>query len=237
MQGRTEGNSEFRTPNSSASAAYTSAVTKSCPWCLEPLPVGQIPPECPRCGRELGEEAEPKALELRYARVEAAQSAAYRKLLSYGVPAVALIALVMPFVHIGALAVVPLLVAIHLVTVRVVLARDAQRLLRPMRRLLNRWLARFSFLWIGIPGYGAMTVPVLGVLMGVGTFALLTSIVHVSTAVSLERERAGKELARWEKLVPVVLAVVSIGLILLAIGLAVLFGWSVMAIVERMQAP
>jgi hypothetical protein len=34
-----------------------------------------------------------------------------------------------------------------------------------------------------------------------------------------------------------VLAVVSIGLILLAIGFAVLFGWSVMAIVARMQAP
>ena len=73
--------------------------------------------------------------------------------------------------------------------------------------------------------------------MGVGTFALLTSIVQVSTAVSLERERAGKELARWEKVVPIMLAVISIGLILLLIGFAVLFGWSVMAIVERMQAP
>ena len=207
-------------------------MTRSCPWCLEPLPVRQSPAECPYCGRELGEEAEPKALELRYARVEAAQSAAYRKLLTYGAPAVALIALVMPFVHIGALAVVPLLVAVHLVTVRVVVARDAQRLLRPMRRLLNRWLARFSFLWIGIPGYGAMTVPVLGVLAGVGTFALLTSIVHVSTAVSLDRERAGRELARWEKLVPVVLAVVTIGLILVAIGVALLLSWSVSSIMQ-----
>jgi hypothetical protein len=153
------------------------------------------------------------------------------------VPLAAVIALVMPFVHIGALAVVPLLLAVHLVTVRVLLVRDAQRLLRPVRRLLNRWLARFSFLWIGIPGYGAMTVPVVGVLVGVGTFALLTSIVQVSTAVSLERERAGKELARWEKVVPVVLAVISIGLILLAIAVAALFGWSVMAIMERMQVP
>lgn len=201
------------------------------------MPVRQTPAECSHCGRELGEEAEPKALELRYARVEAAQSAAYRKLLTYGAPVAAVIALVMPFVHIGALAVVPLLVAVHLVIVRVVLVRDAQRMLRPMRRLLNRWLARFSFLWIGIPGYGAMTVPVVGVVLGTGTFALLTSVVHVSTAVSLERERAGRELARWEKLVPVVLAVVSIGLILLFIGFAALFGWSVMAIVEKMQAP
>jgi hypothetical protein len=169
--------------------------------------------------------------------VEAAQSAAYRKVLTYGAPVAAVIALVMPFVHIGALAVVPLLVAVHLVTVRVVLARDAQRLLRPMRRLLNRWLARFSFLWIGIPGYGAMTVPVLGVLVGVGTFALLTSIVHVSTAVSLERERAGKELARWEKLVPVLLAVITIVLVLTAIGLALLLSWSVSSVMQWVWLP
>jgi hypothetical protein len=146
--------------------------------------------------------------------VEAAQAAAYRRLLVWGAPTVVVIAIAMPFAHIGALAIVPLLVAVHLVIVRVVLVRDAQRLLRPMRRLLNRWLARFSFLW-----------------------TLLTSIVNVSTAVSLERERSGKELARWEKLVPIVLAVISIGLILLAIGVAALFGWSVMAIMERMQAP
>jgi hypothetical protein len=169
--------------------------------------------------------------------VEAAQAAAYRRMLAWGAPIVAVIAIAMPFVHVGALAVVPLLLAVHLVIVRVVLVRDAQRLLRPIRRLLNRWLARFSFLWIGLPGYGAMTVPVVGVVLGAGTFALLTSVVHVSTAVSLDRERSGKELARWEKVVPIVLAVVSIGLILLAIGVAALFGWSVMAIMERMAAP
>ena len=212
-------------------------MTRSCPWCLEPLPVRQTPPECPHCGSTLGKEGEPKALELRFKKVEAAQSAAYRRLLAWGTPTAAAIAIVMPFVHIGALAVVPLLVAIHLVIVRVVLARDAQRLLRPMRRLLNRWLTRFSFLWIGLPGYGAMTVPLVGVVLGAGTFALLTSIVHVSTAVGLNRERTGQDLAPWEKLVPVVLAVISIGLILLVIGAAALFGWSALAIMEKMQAP
>ena len=132
----------------------------------------------------------------------------------------------------AAVAVVPLLAAIHLVMVRVMLVREAQHLLRPMRRLLNRWLTRFSFLWIGLPGYGAMTVPILGVVLGVATFALLTSIVQVSTAVSLDRERAGKDLARWEKLVPVVLAVVTIGLILAAIGIALLIGWSVTSLLK-----
>jgi len=212
-------------------------MTRSCPWCLEPLPVRQTPPECPHCGRPLGETGELQARELRFKKVEAVQAATYRRLLAWGAPTVAVIAIAMPFVHIGALAVVPLLVAVHLVIVRVVLVRDAQRLLRPMRRFLNRWLARFGFLWIGLPGYGAMTVPVVGVVLGAGTFALLTSIVHVSTTVSLNRERTGQELAPWEKLVPVVLAVISIGLILLAIGVAALFGWSAVAIMEKMQAP
>lgn len=212
-------------------------MTRSCPWCLEPLPARQTPPECPHCGRPLGEAGEPQARELRFKKVEAAQAATYRRLLAWGAPTVAVIAIAMPFVHIGALAVVPLLLAVHLVIVRVVLVRDAQRLLRPLRRFLNRWLARFSFLWIGLPGYGAMTVPVVGVVLGAGTFVLLTSIVHVSTVVSLNRERTDQKLALWEKLVPVVLAVISIGLILLAIGAALFFGWSVMAIMEKVQAP
>jgi hypothetical protein len=82
-----------------------------------------------------------------------------------------------------------------------------------------------------------MTVPVIGVLVGVGTFAVLTSLVHVSTMVSLQRERSGRKLARWEKLVPIVLAVLSIGFLVIAISIAVLFGWSMMAIVDRMQTP
>ena len=211
-------------------------VNKSCPWCLEPLPVRSDPPECPHCGRPLGEDGEPRARELRFDKVEAAQAARFRRMLAWGVPITALIAVAMPFVHVGALAVVPLLVAVHLVLVRVVLVRDGQCLLGPVRRFLNRWLARFSFLWIGLPGYGAMTVPLVGVLVGVGTFAVLTSLVHVSTLVSLQRERSGRELARWEKLVPIVLAVLSVGFLVIVIGLAVLFGWSIMTIVDRMQA-
>jgi hypothetical protein len=210
---------------------------KQCPWCLESIQVRPLPPACPHCERPLGEDGEPQARELRFKKVKAAQANAFSRLLMWGTPAAAVIAIVMPFVHIGALAVVPLLVAVHLVIVRVGLVRDAQRLLRPIRRFLNRWLTRLAFVWIGLPGYGAMTVPVVGLFLGAGTFALLTTIVHVSTAVSLDRERSQKDLARWEKLVPFVLAIFSIGLVLLAIALATLFGWSVMAIVERMQAP
>jgi hypothetical protein len=210
-------------------------MARICPWCLEPLPVTSRVPECPFCERPLGEEGEPQALALRCDKVEAAQADGFRRMLAWGVPIAAAIGIVMPFMHVGALAVVPLLTAVHLVIVRVVLVRDAQRLLRPVRRLLNRWLARFAFLWVGLPGYGAMTAPVVGVVIGAGTFALLTTVVHVSTLVSLQRERSGQELALWEKLVPAVLAVLSVTLLVLMICVAIIFGWSVMALVDRMQ--
>jgi hypothetical protein len=157
-------------------------------------------------------------------------------MLMIGTPVVAVLGLLVPLLHFGALVVVPLVVASHLIVTRVVLVREAQRMLGPVRRLLNRWLARFSFLWIGLPGYGAMTVPFLGALVGAGTFALLTSALHVATLVSLERERTGRELALWEKLVPTVLAVLSVGLLLALLLMALVFGWSVMAIMEGLQS-
>ncbi len=173
---------------------------------------------------------------MRCDRVEAAQCARYRLLLAWGAPIAAVLGFGVPLLHFGALAVVPLVVAVHLVVTRVFLVRDAQRLLGPVRRLLNRWLARFGFLWLGIPGYGAMTVPFVGALIGAGTFVVLTTVVHVSTLVSLQREREGRRLAPWEKVIPIVLAVLSIGLLLILIGVAAFFGWSVMAIVESLQS-
>lgn len=193
--------------------------------------------ECPHCGRPIGAGGEPAARELRFATVAAGQTAVFRQMLGWGTAAAAVVALLTPLLHVIAVVLVPLTLAVHLVVVRVLLVREAQHLMRPMRRLLNRWLTRFSFLWIGLPGYGAMTVPLAGVALGAGTFAVLTTIAHVSTMVGLERERAGRPLAAWEKAVPLVLGAVTVLLLLLLVGLALLFGWSVAAIVERLQAP
>jgi hypothetical protein len=211
-------------------------MSPSCPWCLEPLPVFRKPTSCPHCGRQLGREAEPEALELRFARVEAAQRENYRQMLRWGAPATAVIAVFLPFLHAGALVVVPLLVGVNLVAARVLLAREARLLLGPVRRLLTRWLARFAYLWLGLPGFGSMTVPVIGILTGVATFVVLTTIVHVSTAWSLERERAGMPLAAWEKLIPAVLAVLTVGVLFFLAVLALLLGWSVMALVDSLAA-
>ncbi|MFV2071885.1 MAG: hypothetical protein ACC742_04435 [Thermoanaerobaculales bacterium] len=211
-------------------------MTASCPWCLEPLPARLAEPFCPHCGRSLGEDAELKALDLRFQTVEAVQCSNFKALLMWGVPVTAVIAVAMPFVHLGAVAVVPLLVALHLAVARITLARRAQRLLRPVRRLLGRWLSRFAFLWIGIPGYGSMTVPVVGVLTGVATFVALTSIVQLSTQWSVVRERAGRPLVWWETAIPVVLGVLSLGLLAALAAIAVALGWSLAALMEWVAA-
>lgn len=217
--------------------AYTLRVKRVCPWCLEPLPKESADAPCPHCARPLGRDGELAARAARFQWVAAAEAATFRRLLAWGAGAAAVLALVMPFFHVLAVVLVPLTVAVHLVLVRLLLVRDAQRLLGPVRRLLSRWLLRFAFLWLGLPGYGAMTVPVAGVLVGAGTFAVLTTAAHTSTMVALERERAGRPLAWWEKTVPVVLAVLTVAVLVAAVALAVLFGWSVAAIVEKMQAP
>jgi len=201
------------------------------------MPFRRSAPECPHCGRLVGGEGEPKALEMRFERVERDQDSVYRRLLAWGAPSVATVAIFVPLLHVGAVIAIPLVVLVHLVVVRLMLVRDAQRLFGPVRRLLNRWTIRFAFLWIGLPGYGAMTVPVVGMVLGAGTFVVLTTVAQISTLAALQRERSGQSLSRWEQLVPVALAVLTVVMLVVVIGVAVLFGWTVAAIAEKMQAP
>ncbi len=185
----------------------------------------------------MGGEGEPKALQLRFERVERDQDSTYRRLLAWGAPSVAVVALFVPLLHVGAIFAIPLVVLTHLIVVRLMLVRGAQRLFGPVRRLLNRWTIRLAFVWIGLPGYGAMAVPVVGIALGAGTFAVLTTIAQVSTLAALQRERSGQPLSGWEKAVPVGLAALTVVMVVIAIGAAVLFGWTVAAIAGKMQAP
>jgi hypothetical protein len=82
-----------------------------------------------------------------------------------------------------------------------------------------------------------MTVPVVGIVLGSGTFVVLTTVAQISTLAALQRERSGQSLSRWEQLVPVALAVLTVVMLVVVIGVAVLFGWTVAAIAEKMQAP
>jgi amino acid transporter len=147
-----------------------------------------------------------------------------------GVPVVAVVALTMPFLHFGAVALAPLLAVIHLVAARWYLVGESLRLLGRTRRQFNRWLARFSFLWVGVPGYAAMVTPLLGILVGAATFAGLTSIVHLYARWSLEQEHRRLPLLTWEKTLMTVLAVATLLLVAILVALAAAMGWSVAAL-------
>jgi hypothetical protein len=173
-----------------------------------------------------------RPVDVRYQRVEDAQCERFRRLLTIGVPVVAVIALTMPFLHLGAVAMAPVFAVTHLIVARWYLTGETLRLLGGTRRRFNRWLARFVFLWIGVPGYAAMVTPLLGVVMGAATFAGLTSIVHYYARWSLEQESLRQPLLRWEKALLTVLAIITIVALLVVTGLAAVLGWSMSALAQ-----
>jgi hypothetical protein len=173
-----------------------------------------------------------RSIDLRYQGVEETQCERFRAFQMVGGPVVAALSAAMPLLHAAALFVVPLLAVCHLLTVRLVLVRDANRLLGPARRRFNRWLARFAFLWIGLPGYALTATPVVGIAFGAGTYLLLNTAIHGYARWSLRREHLRQPLATWETLLMVTLAVATLLLFLVLIGVTVLLGWSVAALVE-----
>ncbi len=208
-------------------------MARSCPWCCEPLGRARQN-ECPHCGRVLVDDTgrELRDIDVRYTNTEEAQCERYRQFILIGVPVVAVAALAMPFLHFGAIAAAPLLAVIHLVAARWYLVGDSFRLLGRTRRQFNRWLARFSFLWLGVPGYAAMVTPILGILVGVATFAGLSSVVHLYARWSLEQEYRRLPLLTWEKTLITVLAVATLLVLAALLALAGVMGWSVAALSE-----
>ena len=175
-------------------------------------------------GREL------RDVDVRYTSTEETQCERFRQFLMVGVPLTAAVALAMPFLHLGAVALAPLLAVIHLVAARGYVTADSLRLLGRTRRQFNRWLARFTFLWLGVPGYAAMVTPVVGILFGVATFAGLTSIVHVYARWSLGQEYRRLRLLTWEKTLLAVLAVATLLVLATLIALVTVLGWSLTAL-------
>jgi len=210
---------------------------RRCPWCLEPLRRSERKAaSCPHCDRPLdGPDGEPGELDLRYEGIEARQRDRVVEVLRWGVPAVAIIAVAASMLHLGGVVLAPLVALVHLVVLRVWVVREARRYLGPTRRLFTRWAARFSFLWLGLPGYAAMAVPLAGIVSGAATFVVLTEVVHVYTAWSLARERSGRPMLAWETVLMAALATVTIVLVL---GLAIagfVVGWSAMTVVDWLR--
>jgi hypothetical protein len=208
-----------------------------CPWCLEPLHGSERRGQtCPRCERPLdGPEGEPRALDLRYDQIEARQRARVQEVLQWGVPTVAVIAVAASLLHFGGVLLAPLMAFAHLVLLRIFVVREARRALGPTRRLFTRWAARFAFLWLGLPGYAAMAVPLAGIIAGVATFVVLTEIVHVYTAWSLAREHAGQPMLVWETAALSLLAAITIAAVAVVVVGGVVLGWSVVALVDWLR--
>jgi hypothetical protein len=205
---------------------------KDCPWCCEPA--GRIQDvSCPHCGRALIDDAgrELRAIDVRYQRVEDAQCERYRRFLMIGAPVVAVTALAMPLLHLGAVAMAPIIAVVHLITARLYLTGESMRLVGGTRRRFNRWLARFAFLWFGIPGYAATVTPVLGAVVATATFAGLTSAVHFYARWSFAQEHDRQSLMGWEKTLLTVLAVATIVGLVLILALAAVLGWSAAAVI------
>lgn len=208
-----------------------------CPWCLEPLSFGERKAAtCPHCDRPLhGPEGEPRELDLRYEVIEARQRARVQEVLQWGIPAIVVIAIAASLMHIGGVLLAPLVAFVHLVVLRVYVVREARRYLGPTRRMFTRWSARFTFLWLGLPGYATMAVPLAGIVGGVATFVVLTEIVCVYSAWSLARERSHQPLLAWETVLMATFATVTIVVIVgLVIG-GVAVGWSVAALVDWLR--
>ncbi len=214
--------------------AYTPFMPSRCPWCLEPLSIGERrATSCPHCERPLrGPDGEPRELDLRYELIEARQRARVREVLQWGVPAIAVIAVAASLIHIGGVLIAPFVALVHLVVLRVHVVREARRYLGPTRRLFTRWAARFAFLWLGLPGYAAMAVPLAGIVSGVATFVVLTEVVHVYTAWSLARERSRQPLLAWEQVLMATLAAVTIVVIVGIIVGGVVVGWSAATLID-----
>ena len=181
-------------------------------------------------GRELRE------LDLRFERVEAEQCRRFRTFLLAGAGVSAAVAFTVPFTHLGAVLLVPLMVVVHLVLVRLLLVREAVRLLGRTRRLFNRWLTRLAFLWGGGIGYGLATLPLVGVLPAVGSCLALTAAAHHYALWGLRAERDRRPLAPWERVslgclaLATVVVVVGGGLLTLAVG------WSLVQLVDWLRS-
>lgn len=193
---------------------------RSCPWCCEPLP-GGAPSCCPACARPLVlDGAAVRPVDVRHDDVAGEQRQRFLRFLQVGLPATLLLGLLLQPIHAFAAAAAPVLAAVHLVLVRVLLIRRGYLLLGPSRRRFNRWLVRLCFLWLGLPGWGLASVPVLGALAPPVTFGALSSLAHFYTLSGLGRERRRLPLQLWEKLALALLALATVAALVLAMVLA-----------------
>ena len=181
-------------------------------------------------GREL------RPLDLRFHELETWQRTRYVELTAAGTAVAAAVALAAPVVPAAVVVAPPLMVIAHIIALRLVLVRRTVRYLSPRRRIVQRWLTRFGVLWVGGPAYAAAVVPLVGILPAAGAFALLTTVVHHHALWSLARERDRRPPGRWEWILLIVFAVLTLAALALLAVVAAAVGWSVGQLLELVRA-
>lgn len=201
---------------------------RECPWCDRDLPdTSDDLRTCPRCGRSLTDEnGRPiRRIDVWYETCVERQRRTFWKIVLWGTPIALAITAAVPLLHLAILspALIPFVVVVHMIVVRLFLIRNAYKVLSRRRKVFVRWLTRFSFLWLGVPGYGLTSIPIVGIVAGGSTFVALTSLTHAYTAWSLSRDRERLPLTWPEKAILtaaiVLTLVVFVFLIMLLAGL------------------
>jgi len=206
-------------------------MSRCCPWCKEPISFRHRKEDaCRNCGRMLRRDS-PEFQQLNRRQIDiigAQQEKRFRKILFYGTSAVTVIFIVMPLLHISLspVVIVPLILVVHMLVIRLVLVRNPRKMMGTIRQMFVRWICRLSFVWIGSIGYGFTMVPIFGVIAGAATFVGLTSMIHYYTLWSLHREQAQEPLMMWEKLILIFLVVITVTLLVVLAGIALVLGWT-----------
>ena len=209
-----------------------------CPWCREKLGAEEVLGEiCPHCGRELvdfnGRELRP--LDLRYEELEEELQRRLRKVLLRGTPVAVLLGLLFPFAHVAALVLLPAMALAHLILIRLYLQGVGRAYYGLARSFSTRWMTRLVFLWIGGPLYGMAILPILGGPISGICFAGLSWLAVRYEQRNLSREKERLPSAGWEKLLLVLLGLLSLVALALVFVLSVLLGFSVQALIAWLQ--
>lgn len=209
-------------------------MNSSCPWCCESIPgwPGRHGDTCPSCGRPLlgADGAELRMLDLRYDRVRAEQELRFRQLVGGGVVASAGIAVLLSLAGPAGVVGAPVMVVAHLVAIRVFLLGRTVRLLGGRRRVFVRWITRLATVWIGGLVYTLAPVPVAGAILVAAVFCGITWLAHSYARWALEQELRRRPPQRWERVVLWTLAVITGAALVAALGVAVLVGWGLGAL-------
>jgi hypothetical protein len=205
-----------------------------CPYCKQP--VLRDDQSCEACKRALVDHAGNAVRDIdvpeRWNRVVEGQSRAFRALLIWGTPVVALLCLVSPFATgpLHFLISAPVLTVAHGLVLYKPVISAGQRLLGRRRRFIVRTTRRLFFYPLALFGYMSSGAPLAGAVIGAATFAGLTALVTWHTQWGMRLEKEHRSLTVAEKVLFSLVFVLAL-LVIVLIGLLI---WGGMALWSKL---